>query len=1323
MNEPELVQRERTLLRDLSKLIADRMKGETSAEAGYVRSASTANQQLRAAKQMLQRFKQEMVAANKDFREARARLGQQFRKDYTGIKQEFAAVRADILDRYQFDKQSAKEDYRETRWTTKTVCEAAKGAAVDQRNEMTLEVAATQHELQTIQQRAMDHLWACRQRGVYAKVSVTRRQVKSDDDAIALVKDCKAAAEEHLEELRTLPLPGLFRGLRPVWFTLALLLIAVLVSVLLFQLPLNPLDWGDGWLSVGALAAGALVVAGAVLVSLYFSSRSQLAAAYRPLRQAVFDGEALKRRCEAQANLVFEKEVAKSERKRDAELTQAKARYTRRRAQLKKQALEEFRDARDKYLPLLKRLREQMLTEMKAAADRFRQRRQTARDGYRVERQRMIDNYTGARSEAKERVQQQRKELNDRWQKGVAQTRAVSAYINKACQQHFPDWIEPDWNHWQPPVTVSHTLRFGEFSVAFNRFHRQAASKDWLKIEAPFTLPALAPFPHNGSVLLKVSDAGRASAIQALQNLMMRYLTSLPPGKVRFTIIDPIGLGENFAAFMHLADHDEQLVASRIWTEQAHIEQRLADLTAHMENVIQKYLRNQFETIEDYNVHAGEVAEPYRVLVIANFPANFSNEAARRLLSIASTGARCGVYTLISVDVKQRLPEGTDFNLADLEDSALTLEWDGQRFRWRDPDFGMFPLLLDPPPSSEFCTRVLQVVGALAKEAKRVEVPFEFIAPPVDQWWTGDTRPGLSVPLGRAGATKRQHLRLGHGTAQHVLVAGKTGSGKSTLLHILITNASLLYSPQELELYLVDFKKGVEFKTYATHELPHARIVAIESEREFGLSVLQRLDAELKSRADRFRDVGAQDLAAYRSANGSKLCPRILLIVDEFQEFFTEDDKIAQESALLLDRLVRQGRAFGIHVLLGSQTLGGAYTLARSTIDQMAVRIALQCSEADGHIILSEDNAAARLLSRPGEAIYNDANGLVEGNDPFQVVWLADEKREDYLGKIQQLARRKLPSPLPPQIVFEGNAPADVRKNVYLERALIAGLRGQPLQRAGLAWLGEAIAIKDPTCAVFRRQSGSSLLAIGQQEDAALGMLATAIVSLASQQPPAEAIDHGAGCRFYVLDGTPDDAENAGLYQRLADSLPHPVQVGGWRETASLVATLSAELDRRQQAHDTHAPSLYFVVHGLQRFRDVRRSEDDFGLSRADEPANAAKQFANLLKEGPGWGMHLLVWCDTLNNLHRTLERHALRDFELRVLFQMGSADSSNLIDSPLASKLGMHRALFFAEEQGKLEKFRPYGVPTAEWLAWVAEQMRGRHPAESGVAIPAATL
>jgi hypothetical protein len=687
------------------------------------------------------------------------------------------------------------------------------------------------------------------------------------------------------------------------------------------------------------------------------------------------------------------------------------------------------------------------------------------------------------------------------------------------------------------------------------------------------------------------------------------------------------------------------------------------------------------------------------VLVVANFPVNFSAEAARRLVSLAAGGARCGIHVLLSVDASQPLPHG--FNPADLEQDAAGFVWQDGRFLWTDRDFGRFPLRLDPPPPAELVTRVLQEVGQKAKLAHRVEVPFAFIAPPPEGWWTGDSSRGIDVALGRAGATKRRHLQLGQGTSQHVLIAGKTGSGKSTLLHALITNLALLYSPDEVELYLVDFKEGVEFKPYAVHALPHARLVAIESEREFGLSVLQRLEGELKTRGDRFRALGVNDLAGCRQASGETM-PRILLVVDEFQLFFVEEDKIAQEAALLLDRLVRQGRAFGIHVLLGSQTLGGAQALARSTMGQMTVRIALQCSEADAHLILSDDNSAARLLTRPGEAIYNDANGLVEGNDFFQVVWLSEELREDYLLRIRELARRRQRGPARSQIVFEGKAPGDISKNEQLGQLLHAPT-WPAVPRTTYAWLGEALAIKDATAAAFRPQRGANLLVIGQYEEAALAILEAALVSLAAQHPPGAPGPHAA-TRFYVVDGSPADAPHAGFWSRLAEALPHPVRVGGWRDLAAVIAEVAAEVERRQNAPDAANPFLYLFLYGAQRFRDLRPQEDDFGFSRRgdDKAASPSKQFGNILRDGPDAGIFTLLWCDGLNNLNRTLERQGLREFEMRVLFQMSAADSSNLIDSPQASKLGPHRALFYGEDRGQPEKFRPYALPEDGWLAEV---------------------
>ena len=298
------------------------------------------------------------------------------------------------------------------------------------------------------------------------------------------------------------------------------------------------------------------------------------------------------------------------------------------------------------------------------------------------------------------------------------------------------------------------------------------------------------------------------------------------------------------------------------------IDQRLLDLTEHMENVIQTYLRNEYASIEEYNVMAGEVAEPYRVLVAANYPANFSDTAQRRLVSIAQSGPRCGVYVLVSLDPK--LQNGTNQLAKDLEPSCVNLLWKENRFIWKDSPFEQYPLQLDIPPEDAEAQPDRQARGDAAKAAKRVEVPFEVIAPTPDKYWTWDSRSIVDVPLGRAGATKFQNLKLGKGTSQHMLIAGKTGSGKSTLLHALITNAALMYSPKELELYLIDFKKGVEFKTYASYSLPHARVIAVESEREFGLSVLQRLDVELKRRGDMYREAGAQDVASFRRITGER---------------------------------------------------------------------------------------------------------------------------------------------------------------------------------------------------------------------------------------------------------------------------------------------------------------------------------------------------------------------------------------------------------------------------------------------------------------------
>jgi DNA segregation ATPase FtsK/SpoIIIE, S-DNA-T family len=658
------------------------------------------------------------------------------------------------------------------------------------------------------------------------------------------------------------------------------------------------------------------------------------------------------------------------------------------------------------------------------------------------------------------------------------------------------------------------------------------------------------------------------------------------------------------------------------------------------------------------------------------------------------------------------MPQGA--HIEDIESASVNLipltpadpSSRGDDFLWQDDVFRRFPLRLDDAPPETILTRLLHTVGQHAKEANRVEVPFTTIAPPANAFWSGDAAQELKIPIGRSGATRLQHLRLGRGVAQHALIAGKTGSGKSTLLNAIITNVAMWYSPQEVELYLVDFKKGVEFKAYAVHGLPHARAIAVESDREFGLSVLQRIDAELTRRGELFRKAGVQDLAAYRQSPGATLLPRTLLIVDEFQEFFSEDDRLAQDAAVLIDRLVRQGRAFGAHVLLGSQTLGGTSGLSRSTLGQMAVRVALQCTETDSQLILGDNNLAARLLSRPGEAIYNDAGGLVENNSPFQIAWLPDDQREKFLQQIAALRDRAGKAiPFREPVVFEGNAPADITRNRGMAGLLASAGGGNATAAVAgpIALLGDPVAIKDPTAIQFRRQAGANILIVGQQEESAMALFVSSMLSLAAQLPAGK-ID------LHVLDGSPADSPLARWLPAMKELLPNRLTLVDWRATPDAIVTLGAELSRRQQPDaPIERPAILFI-YGLQRYRMLRKQEEDFSFSATQEKKpDPAAHFAAILREGPPLGMHVVAWCDTLASVERTLDRGVLREFDYRVLFQMSANDSSSLIDSPAANKLGTNRALVWSEEKGTMEKFRPFGLPTQAWLADAATRLSSR--------------
>jgi len=1104
-----------------------------------------------------------------------------------------------------------------------------------------------------------------------------------------------ALAEQHLLRLRGLLAAQLFVGIRPVLLAGGLLGVAAI--------PLGILHLQR--VSLVAIAPVVLAVVGVLIVlggrALWKRGQSQARQACGELQVALMAARMALGRQSAQVLDQIEKEWLAAVEQKQAETKRTETTYETAKANLARQQATSLRQVEDQ--------REELLNNLKESRD---QAVQKARELYQREKAEFERQFQRDMTEIRKRFDEEmtacenkhhsaRKSLEDRWDEGLTRIDALLRSTAGLDKRAAGPWDRLLGESWTPSQTPPAGARFAAVNVDFGRLADSVAARAGAMLDATrfASLPAMLEFPDHCSLLLEYPREGRQQAIDTLRAVMMRLFASFPPGQARFTILDPVGLGESFAGFMHAGDYLESLVGGRIWTEPPQIQEQLEDITEHMENVIQKYLRNEFETIEQYNRQAGELAEPYRFLVIADFPRNFSEETARRLSSIIHSGPRCGVHTLIAYDTRADLPSGLD--MRDICAASVHLAYEDGRFVWRDEVLRQFPLVLDTPPDEAALTEAMHVIGKAGAASARVEVPFTAITPAEEEFWSLNSSSELRVPLGRTGATRLQYLSLGRGVAQHMLIAGKTGSGKSTLLHVMITNLALWYAPDQVELYLIDFKQGVEFKTYATNHLPHARAIAIESDREFGLSILQRLDAEMTRRGDLFRQAGVQDLAAYRKATGKSL-PRTVLIVDEFQVFFADDDKLAQDAAVLLEQLVRQGRAFGIHVVLGSQTLGGVFGLARSTIGQMAVRIALQCSDADSQLILDDDNMAARLLSRPGEAIYNDAGGRLAGNSPFQTAWLADATRDACLDKIRKRMGAKPVSPAPePAIVFEGSAPADIREN----RQLAACLDGNRHADAAAPriWLGAPVTIKEPTAVTLRRQSGSNLLIVGQRDDLARNLVSAAILGLAAQLPPSSA-------RFLILDGGTPDPSRAATFERITAAVPNECRNVGWHDVVDTIAELAHEVDARVQESRHDAPSIFLMIFGLQRYRMLRRNEDVFSLSRDEEATpHCDAQFADLLREGPTVGVHTLVWANTLSTLERTLDRQTIHEFDHRVLFQMSTADSSNLIDSPIANQLGLHRALLHSEEQGGMERFRPYAAIPEGWLIEAGKKLSRR--------------
>lgn len=841
-------------------------------------------------------------------------------------------------------------------------------------------------------------------------------------------------------------------------------------------------------------------------------------------------------------------------------------------------------------------------------------------------------------------------------------------------------------------------------------------------------IPYCASFGPEFNYLFKFDGDERPIVVKDACNLGMRLFMMLPPGKLNFTFIDPVTLGESFAMFTRLIDVNDntsEIINGKIWSSPADIEEKLRVMTDHIANVTQRCLQGKYSSIYEYNQDAEQNAEAYQVIMLMDFPTGLTDQSLKLLEQIVTSGPKCGVFTILYRNESQfkKISERSYPLVSNIENSFQTFIYSGINadIMCSGENIKGKPLMWKglPLPSQSQLDTIVETLKHGIKNAERIVVNFSKIIPERNEWFKGDCSNELSIPIGMHGAKNIQNLSFGIGGSHHALVAGQTGSGKSSLLHTIIMSALIKYPANQLQIFLVDFKRGVEFKIYANYSLENFKVIAIESEREFGCSVLEFLDKEQSRRADKFKKLNVDNVEDYRSKSGEVL-PRILLIIDEFHVLFSKDtsDVNSKNSAAYLEQIIRQGRAFGIHIILASQTMSNIGGINYGVWGQVGVRIALKCPKTDAKFVLGNDNDGVDLLSadNPGQAIYNSDCGNVVANTVFRVAYIEQEEQDAYLQYISSHEPRfKYPAT---RIML-----SNVEDNIY--NPLQRFVRGENYEFKDSAILvGEPLKLINNMKMLFKQKQGSNMLVIGNDEQKARTLFTFAALSLSLHSLTKHDYHSPVAPTIYLFDYAPLEVfeEKDDTLLLLSQKLPSYIKYIPFDEAEDAMKELYQVFKRREKGVE-QAEEVFMLVYGLQRARNLRSSDvykknvqfeeyDEFGENAYPDPRSNPSQgqltvkpydmFLNLLQRGASVGINALIWEDNFK-LFMNSYADMLPNFDMRIAFTMPDDDSINFIEEVNGSKIGENGAIY---NYNGNQKFRPYKKPDTDWLEAICERI-----------------
>lgn len=558
----------------------------------------------------------------------------------------------------------------------------------------------------------------------------------------------------------------------------------------------------------------------------------------------------------------------------------------------------------------------------------------------------------------------------------------------------------------QPPLnelaitSINDTYRFPR-RIALGKLRVQYENLD-------IYVPRMFMFPFKNPMYICEDDK-----IVLIHKVLLRLMFALPKDKQQYYIFDPFGLGKSVWNFNRLFSNEAVFPQKKVMTNPNELKDALKGVMDYMQSLYSGAFDLKTDTPNwdaynrrMYSQHNYKKILPYKVFVFTDVPEGMDAECFEMFRKLVMHSEECGFLVLFSfnellLEAEDSRMKSTELELKRCIESSVRLH----RILNLDPDtFQMENLVVsnvgEKFPEDEKLDHMLAELDETVSESNNSMFSFDEMLD-VSRVLSEKTKKGMSFPIGyTTSGSGEVILDIGDRTP-HYLIGGTSGSGKSNLLHNLIMSACWNYNPEELAVYLLDFKEGVEFNRYADPMLPNAALVAVEADTEYGITVLDHLLEEQEDRFRKFKQNKCKDIQAFRAADPTEIMPRILLVIDEFQVLFAGATKDSAVEKMTM--LAKQGRACGIHIVLSTQSLKNLDI--SSFASQLGGRIALKCSAEDSKNILggiTTNNEAASELEVPF-AILNVTQGNLSGNIKFAV----PEAKPDLIEqKIEELRHR-----------------------------------------------------------------------------------------------------------------------------------------------------------------------------------------------------------------------------------------------------------------------------------------------------------------------------